>query len=269
MRLLSEASRGDWLVARAGRWASVGGVAGTGFEAYARLLHPVGAHRADLDTTDEWGDHPDVEHTRWRWSEVARRNDRVMHPLVQWQRLTDDEQTTSWADGWRVDQSDDGWFDPQDLAVLTTHLRSATSTPGDLVVGAWEGTGGPPSAERRHRIRRARGLMAWPARDTWLFSATLDELVDPSWAQRAVPGWESFGLHGQVAPHTTFIWPEDHAWVVAAEEDWDSTIVAGSRALIDGVLEDDRFEAFEVREPDDLSWDGDLLNPRSSPRPEG
>lgn len=91
MRLLSEPSRGDWLVARAGRWASVGGVAGTGFEAYARLLHPVGAHREDLDTTDERGDHPDVEHTRWRWAEVARRNDRVMHPLVQWQRLTDDE----------------------------------------------------------------------------------------------------------------------------------------------------------------------------------
>jgi hypothetical protein len=58
--------------------------------------------------------------------------------------------------------------------------------------------------------------MAWPGRDTWLFSATLDELADPSWAQRAVTGWESFG-----------------------------------------------------RERDDLSWDGDPLNPRRSPRPEG
>jgi len=35
------------------------------------------------------------------------------------------------------------------------------------------------------------------------------------------------------------------------------------------VIDDDRFEAFEVREHDDLSWDGDLLNPRRSPLPEG
>ncbi|MDP4331968.1 hypothetical protein Q7F20_01145 [Curtobacterium sp. A7_M15] len=61
------------------------------------------------------------------------------------------------------------------------------------------------------------------------------------------------------------IWPEDHAWVVASEEDWDSTIIAGSRTLVDSILADDRFEAFEVHEGDDLSRDGDLLNPRRNP----
>jgi hypothetical protein len=79
--------------------------------------------------------------------EVARRNGRVMHPLVQWFRLSDTEQTTDWPDGWRVDQPDDGWFDPEALAVLTKHLSVATRTPDDLVVGAWEGTGNPPWAD--------------------------------------------------------------------------------------------------------------------------
>lgn len=60
----------------------------------------------------------------------------------------------------------------------------------------------------------------------------------------------------------------DHTWVVASEEDWDSTIVAGSRALVDSILADDHFEAFEVHEDDDLSWDGDLLNPRQQPTSE-
>lgn len=269
MLLLPDASRGTWLVGRAGGWATVGGVAGTGFEAYARLLHPVRAHRADPTRTDPCGGAREVEHTRWPWAEVARRNDRVVHPLVQWRRLTDDEQTMDWPDGWRVDQTDEGWFDPADLAALTTHLRGATRTPEDVLVAAWEGTGNPPWADRgRHARARARMQLHWPGRDMWLFSSSVTELEDPSWAQRSVAGWEC-SRPGQAGPSTSLIWPADHAWVVASEEDWDSTIVAGPRALVDGVLADGRFEAFEVRETDDLSWEGDVLNSprRTTPRP--
>lgn len=247
---LTDALRGGWLVERAGRWATVGGVVGTSFDAYVRLLHPVHAHRFGADTLDEPGVLREVEHTRWPWAEVARRNSRVMHPLVQWSRISDGDRSRDWADGWRVDQSDDGWFDPEDLAVLTIHLRTATRTPEDLVVGAWDETSA-----------RARRLMHWPGRDMWLFRSSLSELADPTWARRTVPGWEST-RYGQEGPRASMIWPEDHAWVVASEEDWDSTIVAGSRALVDSVLANDHFEAFEVHEDDDLSWDGDLLNPR-------
>jgi hypothetical protein len=269
MILLTEAVHGAWLVDRAGRWATVGGVAGTGFEAYARLLHPLPAQRTDWNTTDEWGNALPVESTRWRWAEVARRNGRVMHPLVQWFRISDTEQTQDWPDGWSVGQSDDGWFDPEDLAGLTTHLRVATGTPDDLVIGAWEGTGNPPWAEGgRNALARARMQMPWPGRNMWLFSSSLNELEDPTWAQRAVPGWEC-SRPGQEGPYTSLIWPEDRAWVIASEEDWDSTIVAGSRALVDSVLADDRYEAFQVHDGDDLSWDGDHLNPSHPPPPRG
>jgi len=56
------------------------------------------------------------------------------------------------------------------------------------------------------------------------------------------------------------LWPTDRSWVLATEIDWDFTIVAGRRDLIDGVLDDSRFEAFAIAENDDLTWSGDAVN---------
>lgn len=166
MAPLSDALRREWLVGGAGRWATVGGIAGTGCDAYVRLLHPVSVQLSDADTLDERGVHREVEHTRWPWAEVARRNGRVVHPLVQWSRISDGDQSRDWADGWRVDQSDDGWFDPHDLAVLTTHLRTTTQTPENLVVGAWDETSA-----------RARRLVHWPDLGAVLESLGAQHLV--------------------------------------------------------------------------------------------
>ena len=48
MRAVVSGDSGAWIAPRLGSWGSVGGVAGRGFEAYARVLHPVevgdGAH---------------------------------------------------------------------------------------------------------------------------------------------------------------------------------------------------------------------------------
>lgn len=54
--------------------------------------------------------------------------------------------------------------------------------------------------------------------------------------------------------------------MVASEIDWDSTIVAGPRALIDAVLASDAWESFEVDQESDLTWDGDTVNPRPAGR---
>ncbi|WP_232498902.1 hypothetical protein [Agromyces humatus] len=45
-----------------------------------------------------------------------------------------------------------------------------------------------------------------------------------------------------------------------SEIDWDSTIVAGSRAAIDAVLEASGIEALEITERADLSSTGDVVN---------
>ncbi|MGX1805083.1 hypothetical protein ACWIGI_05160 [Nocardia sp. NPDC055321] len=290
MRITTDVARGDRLLARVGE-NGPGSVAGTGFEAYARILHPVEATRRDGTVIDEWGTPAIVEEARWPWAEVAARNGRVMHPLVQWRNLTDgeDEAAMSFADGWSVGQSEEGWFDPSLLAALTVHLRAATATPDELTAGVWNGFGqfdsaagtllvaatdGDPRDLADERARIAAELAAsvapeveraatagpflrWPGRDFLLFDTGLAELADPAWVFTAGLGWtpDFPGVTPQL------LWPADHAWVLATEIDFDSTIIAGDRALIDAVLADNGFEAFEIAEDSDLSWDGDTINP--------
>lgn len=294
MELITEVSCGDWLRARVGDWAHVGGVAGAGFEAYARILHPVPVHREDLTVTDRWGMHPVLEEARWPWSRVAARQGLAMHPLVQWNRLADLDQGVDFADGWRVGQTREGFLDVDLLAGLAGHLRQATGTPDELVVGIWSGWGeltgstsvytllestdsgledtddAAEAAMRRHLEERRtavapdvaaavrRGpLLELPDREYVLLATDCDELTDEWWPRRAGIGWTSV-FEG---PLPQLVWPADQAWVVASEIDWDSTIVAGPRALVDAVVADDRFEAFEVDQDGDLTWEGDLINP--------
>ncbi|WP_338748032.1 hypothetical protein [Janibacter alittae] len=290
MELLTHVESGDWLLGRVGDGARVGGVAGTGFESYARVLHPVPAWLEDLTVANEWGLHPVLQETRWRWSQVAVRQDLTMHPLVQFNRLADLHQGVDFPDGWRVGQTQEGYFDLDLLAALTEHLGLATATPHDLVAGIWNGWG----EVRGHRwsayVEEGSGLRGWLARRMWrnevggshrraapeiravaaggpwlewpdrkmvLFATSIDELADRTWPERArigvQPGWS--GTSPQL------LWPADRSWVVASEIDWDSTIVAGSRSLVDAVLGDERFEAFEVGEEDDLTYEGDTVNP--------
>lgn len=294
MEIVERPELGEWLAARVAGWATPGSVAGTGFEAYARILHPVGSQRLDLTLTDQWGGHPILEERSWRWAEVSARTGHVMHPLVQWRRLTGEQVALTFPDGWSLDQSRDGWFDPALLAALITHLRVATSTPTDVVLGIWNGWGRPGGAasfgwaiadskagqeEEKSRTRRAAeqrqaemaastaafdeavrndAVLKLPMREFVLLRATLDELGDPGWGYAAGIGWSPGNEH----PTPQLIWPSDRAWCVATEIDWDFTLVAGTRALVGAILADDRFEAFEVNEADDLSWDGDTINPK-------
>ncbi len=285
VRLIGDVSTGSWLVDRAGTWGSVGGVVGTGFEAYARILHPIDVLRVDTTTTDQWGEHPVIAEARWRWAEVAARTGRVMHPLVQWRRLTDDETRMSFEDGWQLTQTQQGWLAPDLLAALTDHLRETTRTPEEIIAGVWNGWGelhGPPAVlvfgsdpQTRER-QRARAqdeheqaiapeirqavdtgpFLQWPGRDFLLFATSLTELGEPSWVRRAGLGWtDTFpGAMPQL------LWPGDHGWAVASEIDWDFTVVAGPRRLVDAVLADQRLEALEVPEDADLTWSGDTIN---------
>ncbi|PYY52039.1 hypothetical protein DEJ17_16730 [Curtobacterium sp. MCSS17_011] len=289
MELIKDVSRGDWLLARAGSFATFGGVASTGFEAYVRILHPLRADREDRTTVDEHGEHPVLETAGWRWADVAERTRRTIDPLVSWQAISgrDDESDLSFEDGWLVHPPEEGWYEPTQLAALaalTELLAEATSTPNDLVGAIWDGWGdlsgsstmgfgwqggGEPTAAERaemqeymarvqaqHRREQAalRESLAgprfmWPARECFLLSMSLSQLSDPSWTDDARVGtYVDFGHTPQM------LWPEGHEWVLATEIDWDSTIVAGSRSLVDTILADDRFEAYEVDADASPSW---------------
>lgn len=290
MRVTDAIEQGSWLTDQVGSWGTAGAAAGTGFEAYARILHPLEAWRQDTNIEDEHGLHP-AENELWRWADVAARVGKVIHPLVQYTALVDVDAVAAFAGGWRVSPPTTGWLDPDLLARLTHHLTATTGTPNDLLAGVWNGWGelygsattltfmassGLDSSEvanerarvdaeieasTREDIRdalTAGTFLHLPGRDYILFTTDADELADPDWVYRAGLGWRS-GIPG-VMPQ--LLWPTDHAWVIASEIDWDSTIIAGPRTLIDAVLSDNTFEAYEVTETADLSWDGDRINRR-------
>lgn len=95
-----------------------------------------------------------------------------------------------------------------------------------------------------------------------LFEASARDFADPEWILRApwrdLPGEE----HGfpPSAQNPNILWPDDRAWVVVSEIDYDSTVVAGSHALVAALCADPTLEALPIREGDDLHWDADDVN---------
>lgn len=277
MELITDPARSAWLIPRMQAFGTVAGTAGSGFEAYARLLHPLAAYRVDPSTGDEHEEPAVLESSVWRWSDVAARTGQTLHPDAAWSAVSgrDDETELVFDDGWRVGPPEEGWFDPMQLAALTEHLASATTAPLEVVAAIWDGwgdlngsstlavgwQGGSPNAaelaelreyaarsEADHRVQQealrvslAGPRLLLPHREYIVLGMTLPALADPSWMDDDRVGtYLDFGHTPQL------LWPEDHSWVVATEIDTDSTIVAGSRHLIADVLADGRFEAFEV-----------------------
>lgn len=230
-------ARGRWLVDRRGTWSSIAGISATGFEAYARVLHPFEADRGDV-----------IE--QWRWAEVAARTGERLHPLVTSGRMTVFAQQT-FSDGWRINNEASSGFDEPEFTVLVELLRRTTGCPDDITVGVWHGYGSVVETGYGPNLEL-------PYREYVLLAGTLDDLLDPAWGLHADIGW----TESSSFPGPDLVWPADHAWLVASDTDLDWTVVAGSRELVDAVLAEPLFEAFEVG-PDDVPvTENDPLNPR-------
>lgn len=63
------------------------------------------------------------------------------------------------------------------------------------------------------------------------------------------------------AQSPNLFWPTDRAWCVATQIDFDSTLVAGTRALIDALLNEPTLDAWPIQPDDPVASDGDHLNP--------
>lgn len=104
--------------------------------------------------------------------------------------------------------------------------------------------------------------LSLPDRDHVLFSAPLRVFADPEWVLQ-VPWRDRPAEEHGFAPSAhspSILWPEDHAWTMVSEIDFDSTIVAGPEALIREICADDLLEALQIPEGTDLTWDADLVN---------
>lgn len=101
-----------------------------------------------------------------------------------------------------------------------------------------------------------------PGRDHVLFRCAVRDFARPDWVLdvpwRDRPA-EEIGFRPS-AQSPSILWPDDHAWVLVGEVDYDSTIIAGSAELIAAICADERLEAVRIDEDSELTWDADEVN---------
>lgn len=240
-----------------GEGVRVGEIVPTGFEAYARILHPAGRRAGDRYEPVTWG-------------ELARERGKRIHPEVQLKALLGDEfrDSPSWGDLPEEDSI------PEPLRIpLVDILRRSTSTAGRCWFCIWAGFGSwgggvaylaadrSPLAEwsRRRRERREtrsvqKALDRIPTapimhgtRDCLVFTGPID----------AVPSMSIGGRHPQ-SPN--WWWPDDRAWVVVSELDAPSTYIGGSAELARAILDEPRLEAVPSGPEHRFDSDGDRIN---------
>lgn len=239
----------DRLVRRGrGTGTPVCSVVPAGYAAYVRLFH--GAVERVGETRVER-----------RWSDLALRANVRMHPAVQFERFDCDASVRL------------GTLGHRDAAILVEVLRRHSATPDSCLLAIWEGygelSGGVVPLVSRRRIldrlsRRWRAAAApnpppvgltsaprvsIPARDYYLYRGSID----------LVPRFEF--MPGRLQTPNMW-WPEDRAWFVGSEIDFDSTLIACDRACADALLSSD-LETLEVAPETRLDIEGDVINPSS------
>lgn len=117
---------------RGGVGTRVCAIVPTGYEAYLRIFHHAEEHVGS-------------ESIRRRWSELAQRSGRQMHPAVQFARF-------AWPEPPQA-----GSLDRQEATVLVSVLRAHTATPHNCWFAIWHGFS-QLTGSIRVRVTRERGL---------------------------------------------------------------------------------------------------------------
>jgi hypothetical protein len=249
---LADVSAADWLGPRLRRFGSaVAAVVPDGFPAYVRILHPVRG--------------PDNRPVRW--AEVAAWSGRTMDRLVQFHAIA---RPTAWMPRdpapWDGQPPPDGNLPADLLGILCATLAEHTSTTDSCWCCLWDGYGWLSGSPSVGILGRRGSLPVPPAfppkvldgprvrlphRDYLLFTGPL--------AAASQLGWVSPG--GGFFPQSpNLFWPRDHAWCVASEIDLYCTLIAGSEALAQALVDDPRLEAWRVQPGDPIAFDSDQIN---------
>ena len=206
---LRDVSPAAWIGPRLHPFAQdIGSVIPEGFQAYARLFHPIEIDRE----------------RRERWSDVAGRNGRIVHSEMQFHMIAVPRGETPSARDQRGQRPRTGTLLIEQRQILVEHLRRATTTPDVCWFAMWEGFGGIDDGGVRERVEL-------PKRNYLLYSGAIDRALESPY-----PFDQSSNLW----------WPEDRAWFVATEIDFDSTFVGGDDRLIAALVSDKRLEALPI-----------------------
>lgn len=221
---LQDVSPADWIRSRMHEQPhDVGSMVPSGFEAYARVFHPV-----------------ELGHgLRERWSDIARRNDRIAHREMQF-HLIRIPRGQPGPKGYKPgDGPRWGHLPIEERRVLVELLRGATTTPDRCWFCLWEGYGGLDDGGVSARVTR-------PHRAYLLYTGPIERALEP------------IDRHFDQSP--AMWWPDDRAWFVATEIDFAWTYVGGSGQLIEALVSEPRLEALRAEPTDTYTYDGDKLN---------
>lgn len=252
-----------------------------GYPAYVRLFH-----RPDQGIPGRDDDRS--------WAQAAQRHGTVLHPAAQWRALTRDSadddvfHSDVQSEIFRSDPTE-GTLDRDTLTRLATLLSRHTETPERCYLALWDGFGQLPNSWR------TAPTVALPGHDYLLFGPTSIGTVPDHAVDFEVAGWEEesdspTGIAWRVTARLdsdepapidpqaasaefarqmreqhatqspTLWWPEDHAWIVLSEIDFDSTLIGCSVPLRDALLADPDLECLEVGPDTSLADDADLIN---------
>ena len=239
----------------------------TGYEAYARLFHPVESHPAGGTE---------------RWTEVARRNGRIAHPLMQFSSIRSRPGHTALEDVARQGSPAPGKLPLAERRTLVDLLRAATTTP-DCCWFAFREVGFLDDQGVVERVDLPNhdplllhggpielALVPPPERPAGQMRFTREEPTGGP-EQTAFPGTAEAdemvpaGVLAEDSPAAW--WPEDRAWFVATEFQLESTYLGGSRALVQRLLADPRNEALPVEPSDPTDEESDAPNTALDKRP--
>lgn len=224
---------------------------GSGFEAYARLLHPLDDHPGPLT-----------------WAAVARANGRILHSSAQWEKINPAAPPGRSQPGDPMPGTLNTWALEALCAILTRH----TMAPQTCYFAVWEGWGWPHEessssvtsyyapdgvmpevqppqlAPAEWQLDLSGPTFSLPGRNYYLFEDHID-------AALRIGDWVNETFFIPQSP--SFFWPADHTWCVATEVDYDSTLIGGTRALVDELCASEMIEVLPI--PPDAPYE-DRLN---------
>ncbi len=214
----------------------------SGFQAYARILHPAWLWTfQDGQLTKE----------PLAWAEVATRRGRTAHRMMQWPNVSMlpimdwDVVELLARGGYKViDVPQEGTLTPVVAHSLLEKLEHFTQHSSTCWFGVWEGFGWDykPGLEEPQAFG-IHGHRAWH-----LFQGPLGAMKC------------SF-FDADVHQSANLIWPEDRSWCIATEISLQSTYIGGTNELVASILDISAVEAYAAN-PDDDPY-SDHINPPS------
>jgi hypothetical protein len=201
---------------------------------------------------------------------------------MQWHALVGSSDSLN-ADGslWPGGNPRRGHLDPDPLVALCDVLVGHTSQADRCFFCLWEGygwdSGGEslvavaPEAEvdvddllaqlgsrRLTEEELGAARVDLPGRRYLLFEGSIRDSARSLRECLDAGGWPLSEFLAVQSPN--LFWPADHAWCVASEIDFDSTLVGGSSELVEAILRRPTLEAWPVEPGDWLTADADQVN---------